>query len=109
MASAAKTQPVKNVASGGLATVLTAAPGHTYTILGLIICNTSANDIAADVAILRSAVAYYVARSMPIVVGGSLVIGSSRSRLVLEANDALQLNVSDVNVADAVISYIDES
>jgi len=77
-------------------------------VVGIRLANIHAStDIEVDVYIVRSATNYYLIKSAPVVVGGSLELIDGGSKIVLHDNDKI-VAVSDTATSlDVVVSYVD--
>ena len=94
----------KNVSTSG-STLTTVASATTAAITSLVISNTSASPITADVYFTRSAVNYYLVKAATIAVGGSLEVIAG-NRVTLIASDVLVAVASAASSADAVASVL---
>ena len=77
-------------------------------VVGIRLANIHAStDIEVDVYIVRSATNYYLIKSAPIPVGGSLELIDGGSKIVLHDNDKIMAVSDTASSLDAVVSYID--
>ena len=77
-------------------------------VIGIRLVNIHAStDIEVDVYIVRSATNYYLIKSTPIPVGGSLELIDGGSKIVLHDNDKIVAVSDTASSLDAVVSYID--
>ena len=77
-------------------------------VVGIRLANIHAStDIEVDVYIVRSATNYYLIKSTPIPVGGSLELIDGGSKIVLHDNDKIKAVSDTASSLDAVVSYID--
>ncbi len=101
-----KMKPVKNITTSP-STIHTGASSTQTIVVGAVISNTTAGAITVDLYITRSAVDYYLVKSAPIPVGGSLIFGGGDMKIVLETNDALKVVSNTVTSADGSISILE--
>jgi len=90
-------------------TLVTVGSGVQTTIIGLIVANTSAASITADVYFTRSAVNYYIAKGAAVPVGRTFVAVGGDQKTVLIAGDALKVVTSAATSADVVASVLNIS
>jgi hypothetical protein len=90
---------------GTSASSLITVPSGTIAISSLVVSNTSASPITANVYFTRSAVDYYIVKSATIAVGGSLE-AIAGNRVVLIASDTLKVSTSAAASADCVVSAL---
>jgi hypothetical protein len=77
-------------------------------VIGIRLVNIHAStDIEVDVYIVRSATNYYLIKSAPIPVGGSLELIDGGSKIVLHDNDAITAVSDTATSLDVIVSYID--
>ena len=89
-------------------TLLTAASGHTYTILNITLCETGAADETFDLYIdpLAGSNDTYLYKAQAIAANATF---EHTTRLVMEATDVLYgITASSADV-DVVISYLDQT
>ena len=89
-------------------TLLTAASGHTYTILNITLCETGSADETFDIYIdpLGGSNDTYLYKAQAIAADATF---EHTTRLVMEASDVLYgITASSANV-DVVISYLDQT
>ena len=89
--------------------ILPAAQVDSYdAVVGIRLANVHAStDIEVDVYIVRSATNYYLIKSAPVVVGGSLELIDGGSKIVLHDNDKIVALSNTASSLDVVVSYID--
>jgi len=88
--------------------LLTAASGHTYTVLNISICETAGNDETFDLYIRDDAGANdYEIYSDQALAGNATF--EHTTRIVLEASDVLSGKLGSTGDVDVVISYLDQT
>ena len=89
-------------------TLLTAASGHTYTILNISICETAGNAETFDLYIRDDAGAndYEIYSDQALAANATF---EHTTRLVLEAADVLSGKLGSTGDVDVVISYLDQT
>ena len=89
--------------------ILPAAQVDSYdAVVGIRLVNIHAStDIEVDVYIVRSATNYYLIKSAPVVVGGSLELIDGGSKIVLHDNDKIVALSDTASSLDVVVSYVD--
>jgi len=88
--------------------VLTAASGHTYTILNLSLCETAGAAETFDMYVRDNAGAndYEIYSDQAL---GANATFEHTTRLVLEASDVLSVKLASAGNVDCVISYLDQT
>ena len=88
--------------------VLTAASGHTYTILNLSLCETAGAAETFDMYIRDDAGGsdYEIYSDQAL---GANATFEHTTRLVLEAADVLSVKLASAGNVDMVISYLDQT
>ena len=88
--------------------ILPAAQVDSYdAVVGIRLANVHAStDIEVDVYIVRTN-NYYLIKSAPVVVGGSLELIDGGSKIVLHDNDKIVALSDTASSLDVVVSYID--
>ena len=77
-------------------------------VVGIRLVNIHATDsITVDVYIVRSATNYYLIKSAPIPIGGSLELIDGGAKFVLHDNDKIVAVSNTATSLDAVVSYVD--
>jgi len=77
-------------------------------VVGIRLANIHAStDIEVDVYLVRGGNSYYLIKSVPIVVGGSLELIDGGSKIVLHDNDKIMAVSDTATSLDAIVSYID--
>ena len=93
--------------TGTSAAVILAQADSYDTVIGIRCTNVAATAINVDVYIIRSSTNYYLIKSAPISVGGSLELIDGGAKIVLANGDQIAA-VSDTAASlDTVVSYID--
>jgi len=89
-------------------TLLTAASGHTYTILNITLCETAGNaetfDLYLDPLAGSDDTEIYSDQAL-----AANATFEHTTRLVMEATDVLYGRTADTAVVDVVISYLDQT
>ena len=105
MANTFKNALSKNV--GTSAATLYTAPSSTNSIcIELDVCNTSAAGVTVDVYVTSSAVNYYIVKSAPVPVGGSLQVVSGQ-KIVVANGDAIKVVSSVASSIDVVAAILE--
>tara|TARA_R110002020_G_scaffold80996_1_gene201605 strand:+ start:178 stop:516 length:339 start_codon:yes stop_codon:yes gene_type:complete len=77
-------------------------------VVGVRLVNVHASSsINVDVYIVRSATNYYLIKSSPIPVGGSLELIDGGAKFVLHDNDKIVAVSDTASSLDAIVSYVD--
>ena len=77
-------------------------------VVGVRLVNVHASSsIEVDVYIVRSATNYYLIKSSPIPVGGSLELIDGGAKFVLHDNDKIVALSNTASSLDAIVSYVD--
>ena len=77
-------------------------------VVGIRLVNVHASSsINVDVYIVRSATNYYLIKSSPIPVGGSLELIDGGAKFVLHDNDKIVAVSDTASSLDAIVSYVD--
>tara|TARA_R110002096_G_scaffold256985_2_gene450231 strand:- start:57 stop:386 length:330 start_codon:yes stop_codon:yes gene_type:complete len=77
------------------------------TVIGIRCTNIAATAINVDVYIIRSSTNYYLIKSAPISVGGSLELIDGGAKIVLASGDKIAAVSDTATSLDTVVSYID--
>ena len=105
MAQNFRNQIVRNT---GTSPVDILAEADSYdTVIGIRLSNITASAILVDVNIIRSATNYYLIKSAPISVGGSLELIDGGAKIVLASGDKIAAVSDTATSLDTVVSYID--
>ena len=78
----------------------------TVILIGATACNTTQNAVTVDFATYDGSTTVYLAKNVPIPVGGTLVISDSQ-KTVLMAGDYFQTTASANSAIDVVISVLE--
>ena len=77
-------------------------------VVGVRLVNVHASSsISVDVYIVRSATNYYLIKSSPIPVGGSLELIDGGAKFALHDNDKIVAVSDTASSLDAIVSYVD--
>jgi len=89
-------------------TLLTAASGHTYTILNISLCETGAADETFDLYLdpLGGSADTYIYKAQAIAANATF---EHTTRIVMEATDVLYGRTASSADIDVVISYLDQT
>ena len=89
-------------------TLLTAAAGHTYTILNISICETAGADEIFDLYLdpLGGSNDTYIYKAQALAANGTF---EHTTRIVMEATDVLYGILASGGDVDVVISYLDQT
>ena len=83
------------------------------TVIGLSIANrTTSNTITISAYVLDSSNSYtatYIVNNATVPIGGTIVVVGGDQKLVLKANDSVQVTSSVTNSADAILSVLEIS
>jgi hypothetical protein len=94
-------------------TVYQAPIATSSTVIGLSIANrTTSNTITISAYVLDSSNAYtqtYIVNNATVPIGGTIVVVGGDQKLVLKANDSVQVTSSVTNSADAILSVLEIS
>ena len=77
------------------------------TVIGIRCTNIATTAINVDVYIIRSSTNYYLIKSAPISVGGSLELIDGGAKIVLASGDKIAAVSDTATSLDTVVSYID--
>ena len=77
------------------------------TVIGIRLANVATSAINVSVYIVRSSTNYYLIKSAPIPVGGSLELIDGGAKVVLESGDKITAISDTATSLDSVVSYID--
>ncbi len=77
------------------------------TVIGIRLANVHTASISVNVFIVRSSTNYFLVKSAPIPVGGSLELIDGGAKVVLQSGDKIQAISTAANSLDSVVSYID--
>ena len=77
------------------------------TVIGIRLTNVATSAINVDVYIVRSSTNYYLIKSAPISVGGSLELIDGGAKVVLASGDKIAAVSDTASSLDTVVSFID--
>tara|TARA_R110000796_G_scaffold212475_1_gene328578 strand:- start:97 stop:426 length:330 start_codon:yes stop_codon:yes gene_type:complete len=77
------------------------------TVIGIRCTNVATTAINVDVYIVRSSTNYFLIKSAPISVGGSLELIDGGAKIVLASGDKIAAVSNTANSLDTVVSFID--
>ena len=77
------------------------------TVIGIRLTNVATSAINVDVYIVRSSTNYYLIKSAPIPVGGSLELIDGGAKVVLASGDKIAAVSDTASSLDTVVSFID--
>ena len=81
--------------------------GNYDALISIRLANISTAQVTVDVYIRNSSTDYYLVKSAPIPVGGSLELIDSGSKIVIKNGDVLYAIASAANAVDVVVSAVD--
>jgi len=105
MAQNFRNQIVRNTGTSGV-DILNAVDSYD-TVIGIRLANVHTASITVSVYIVRSSTNYYLVKSAPIPVGGSLELIDGGAKVVLASGDKITAISTVANSLDSVVSYID--
>ena len=105
MAQNFRNQLTRNTGTSGV-DILAQADSYD-TVIGIRCTNIAAAAINVDVYIIRSSTNYYLIKSAPISVGGSLELIDGGAKIVLASGDKIAAVSDTATSLDTVVSYID--
>ncbi len=95
--------------TASLVTMYTAT-SVTTTVIGMTMANISASSVTASVKIVKdSGTDIYIIKDAPIAVGSSLVVVGGNQKVVLEADDAIQIVSSVTATVEVSLSILEMS
>mgnify|MGYP001446591643 FL=1 len=95
--------------TASLVTMYTAT-SVTTTVIGMTMANISASSVNASVKIIKDGgTDIYIVKDAPIAVGSSLVVVGGNQKVVLEANDAIQIVSSVTATVEVSLSILEMS
>ena len=96
----------RNTGTGEVVAV--AAANSDDAVVGIRCANVHATDtINVDVYIVNGGNNYYIIKSAPIPVGGSLELIDGGSKIVLQSGDAIAVKSSVASSLDTIVSLVD--
>ena len=108
MASEIMTRKTVRAMTNSENTLLTAASGHTYTVLNISLCETAAAAETFDLYVRDDAGAndFYIYKAQALAANATF---EHTTRLVMEATDVLYGITADSADVDVVITYLDQT
>ena len=106
MANTFKNALARNVGTSAT-TVYTAPASKNSIAIELDLCNTTSSGVTADVYITSSANNYYLIKSAPVPVGGSLQVIAGQ-KIVLSNGDTLKVVSSVASSIDVVGAILED-
>ena len=96
---------------GTTSTVIYTSPSaNVSTVIGLSLSNrTASNTITVSAAVLDSSNSnnvVYIVNNSTVPIGGTLVVVGGDQKLILKANDSVQITSSANNSVDAILSVL---
>lgn len=105
MAQNFRNQVARNTGTSGV-DILAQADSYD-TVIGIRCTNVATTAINVDVYIIRSSTNYYLIKSAPISVGGSLELIDGGAKIVLASGDKIAAVSDTASSLDTVVSFID--
>ena len=105
MAQNFRNQVARNTGTSGV-DILAQADSYD-TVIGIRCTNVATTAINVDVYIIRSSTNYYLIKSAPISVGGSLELIDVGAKIVLASGDKIAAVSDTASSLDTVVSFID--
>jgi hypothetical protein len=105
MAQNFRNQVARNTGTSGV-DILAQADSYD-TVIGIRCTNVATTAINVDVYIVRSSTNYYLIKSAPISVGGSLELIDGGAKIVLASGDKIAAVSDTASSLDTVVSFID--
>ena len=95
--------------TASLVTMYTAT-SVTTTVIGMTMANISASSVTASVKIIKDGgTDIFIIKDAPIAVGSSLVVVGGNQKVVLEADDAIQIASSVTQTVEVSLSILEMS
>jgi hypothetical protein len=106
MPSAFKSFTTKDI--GTSATTVYTGPAATQsTVIGMTLCNTTASSVLADVTYVKGVVTVYLARNVPVPVGGTLILIGGDQKVVVSTGDTIRVQSSVALSLDNIFSVLE--
>lgn len=99
---------LKNANTAAQNVYVTPAATQT-TIIGMTIGNTTTSPVSANVTVTSGGTTYFMLQTATISNGGALVPIGGDQKLVMEAGDYMQVQMSAANSADVIVSCLEIS
>ena len=107
MANAFKVKTKKNIGTADSA-IYTCPTSTQTTIIGLNLANTTSSSVTTDITLLNNdGDSCKILKTAPIAVGGALVAVGGAQKLVMEANDVIQVKSSAASSVDVTLSILE--
>ena len=87
--------------------VYVAGAGVQATVIGMSIANITDAPISANITLSSGGTDYFMVKNAIIATGGALVPIGGDQKVVLEANDYLQVQTSAADSADVILSVLE--
>jgi hypothetical protein len=87
-------------------TVVTAGGTAQTSVIGLCCANTTNTAVTVSIYLTQSSVNYYIVNNATVPVGGSLVAVGGDQKLVLKANDQINVVASTSSCIDVILSAL---
>lgn len=85
----------------------TVGASTTSVIIGLTLANVGSATIYADATVNDGTNDYYIVKSAPIPVGGSLVTVGTDQKIVLTTNDSIKVKSDTASSLDAILTVME--
>lgn len=85
----------------------TVGASTTSVIIGLTLANVGSATIYADATVNDGTNDYYIVKSAPIPVGGSLVAVGTDQKIVLTTNDSIKVKSDTASSLDAILTVME--
>ena len=106
MASTFKSTVAKDIGTSAVTVYTTPAATQT-TVIGLSVCNVSGISVNVDVTFVKGATTVFLAKGIPVPVGGTLVLVGGDQKIVAEAGNQIRVTSSAATSIDAVCSILE--
>jgi len=87
-------------------TVVTAGGTAQTSVIGLCCANTTNTAVTVSIYLTQSSVNYYIVNNATVPAGGSLVAVGGDQKLVLKANDQINVVASTSSCIDVILSAL---
>lgn len=94
-------------ANTALQNVYSAGVGTQATLIGMTIANIIPSPVTANVIVSSGGTNYFMIQGATIAPGGALVPIGGDQKVVLEAGDFMQVQMSAANSADVIVSVLE--
>ena len=102
-----KVKTKKNIGTADSA-VYTCPTSTATTIIGMNLANTTSSSVTTDITLLNNdGDSCKILKTAPIAVGGALVAVGGDQKLVMEANDIIQVKSSAASSVDVTLSILE--